>query len=41
MKPLLPSFPASFSTPVNGPDLSRRGFLQLGATGRSEAWCLR
>jgi uncharacterized protein (DUF1501 family) len=41
MKPLLPSFPASFATPVNGPDLSRRGFLQIGATGLVASWFLR
>ena len=41
MKPLLPSFPASGATPVNGPDLSRRGFLQLGATGLVASWFLK
>jgi uncharacterized protein (DUF1501 family) len=41
MKSLLPSFPASSATPVNGPDLSRRGFLQLGATGLVASWFLK
>jgi hypothetical protein len=38
---LLPSFPASSVTPVNGPDLSRRGFLQLGAGGLVASWFLK
>ncbi len=41
MKPLLPSFPVSGATPVNGPDLSRRGFLQLGASGLVASWFLK
>jgi uncharacterized protein (DUF1501 family) len=41
MKSLLPSLPASGATPVNGPDLSRRGFLQLGATGLVASWFLK
>lgn len=41
MKALLPSFPASGATPVNGPDLSRRGFLQLGTTGLVASWFLK
>ena len=41
MKPLLPTFPAPGATPVNGPDLSRRGFLQLGATGLVASWFLK
>jgi uncharacterized protein (DUF1501 family) len=41
MKPLLPSLPASGATPVNGRDLSRRGFLQLGAGGLVASWFLK
>ncbi len=41
MKSLLPSLPVSGATPVNGPDLSRRGFLQLGATGLVASWFLK
>ena len=41
MKSLLPSFPVSGATPVNGPDLSRRGFLQLGAGGLVASWFLK
>ena len=41
MKTLLPSYPASGATPVNGPDLSRRGFLQLGASGLVASWFLK
>ncbi|MGA7992071.1 MAG: DUF1501 domain-containing protein [Thermoanaerobaculia bacterium] len=41
MTPLLPSLPVSGATPVNGPDLSRRGFLQLGASGLVASWFLR
>jgi uncharacterized protein (DUF1501 family) len=41
MKPLPPSLPASGVTPVNGPDLSRRGFLQLGASGLVASWFLK
>ena len=40
MKPL-PSYPVSGATPVNGPDLSRRGFLQLGAGGLVASWFLK
>ena len=41
MKSLLPSFPISGATPMNGPDLSRRGFLQLGAGGLVASWFLK
>ena len=41
MKSLLPSFPISGATPINGPDLSRRGFLQLGAGGLVASWFLK
>ena len=41
MKSLLPSFPVSGATPMNGPDLSRRGFLQLGAGGLVASWFLK
>ena len=41
MKTLLPSSPGSGATPVNGPDLSRRGFLELGATGLVASWFLK
>ncbi|MEO8054085.1 MAG: DUF1501 domain-containing protein [Acidobacteriota bacterium] len=37
----LPSFPVTGATPVNGPDLSRRGFLQLGAGGLVASWFLK
>src|SRR5512147_2065579 len=41
MNPLLPSLPPSGATPVNGRDLSRRGFLQIGATGLVASWFLK
>jgi hypothetical protein len=41
MKTLLPSLPASGATPVTGVDLSRRGFLQLGASGLVASWFLK
>lgn len=41
MKTLLPSLPASGTTPYNGPELSRRGFLQVGAGGLVASWFLR
>lgn len=41
MKPLLPSLPVSGATPVTGPDLSRRGFLQVGASGLVASWFLK
>jgi uncharacterized protein (DUF1501 family) len=40
MKTLLPTLPASGTTPYNGPDLSRRGFLELGAGGLVASWFL-
>ena len=40
MKTLLPSLPASGTTPYNGPELSRRGFLELGAGGLVASWFL-
>ena len=40
MKTLLPTLPASGTTPYNGPELSRRGFLQLGAGGLVASWFL-
>ena len=41
MKTLLPSLPASGTTPYNGRELSRRGFLELGAGGLVASWFLR
>ncbi len=41
MNSLLPTLPVSGATPVNGPDLSRRGFLRLGATGLVASWFLK
>ena len=41
MRTLLPSLAPSGCTPVNGPDLSRRGFLQLGASGLVASWFLK
>jgi Protein of unknown function (DUF1501) len=40
MKSLLPSLPALGTTPYNGPELSRRGFLQLGSGGLVASWFL-
>jgi uncharacterized protein (DUF1501 family) len=40
MKTLLPSLPASGSTPYNGREISRRGFLELGAGGLVASWFL-
>ncbi len=41
MKSLLPSLPAPGATPYTGPDLSRRGFLQVGAGGLVASWFLK
>ncbi len=41
MKTLLPSLPSSGATPVTGADLSRRGFLRLGASGLVASWFLK
>jgi uncharacterized protein (DUF1501 family) len=41
MKSLLPSLPTPGRTPYNGPELSRRGFVQLGAGGLVASWFLR
>jgi uncharacterized protein (DUF1501 family) len=38
---LLPSLTSSSTTPVTGADLSRRGFLQLGASGLVASWFLK
>jgi hypothetical protein len=40
MKSLLPTFPTPGTTPYNGPELSRRGFLQVGAGGLVASWFL-
>ena len=41
MKSLLPSLPAPGATPYTGPELSRRGFLQVGAGGLVASWFLK
>lgn len=41
MKTLLPSLPPPGATPVTGADLSRRGFLRLGASGLVASWFLK
>ena len=41
MKTLLPTLPSSGTSPVSGLDLSRRGFLQLGASGLVATWFLK
>jgi len=41
MKSLLPSLPTPGATPYNGPELSRRGFLQLGTGGLVASWFLK
>ncbi len=40
MKILLPTLPPPGSTPFNGPELSRRGFLELSAGGLVASWFL-
>ena len=41
MKSLLPSLPTPGATPYTGPELSRRGFLQIGAGGLVASWFLK
>ena len=41
MRSLLPSLPTPGSTPYTGPELSRRGFLQVGAGGLVASWFLK
>jgi hypothetical protein len=41
VKTLLPKLPVSGVTPVTGADLSRRGFLRLGASGLVASWFLK
>jgi uncharacterized protein DUF1501 len=41
MKSLLPSLPPPGATPYTGPELSRRGFLQIGAGGLLASWFLK